>query len=396
VLLFKKEINMKAVGFASVLASALSEAQSFTDRSHSIEAIRNVLIEAEGNSIRVTGMNLATGFTTSVEAQVGEGGRMVIPGEISDILKTCEGSVRLASSGTKLQVQTDGFKGSFNSINGSDYPEMPSPSNITGTATIEAGILDAALALTTFSAGDVESMFTGNILFRFKSAEKKLTLVATDGIRFSVATIPIAKTSFKEDVEVLIPRRSADTIRRPLKSHSLKSDDREKVKIGIAQDRKMLVYGEGFSWFASRVDCKFPDISSVLPRSAACIALLNTQEFLQNCRRIIAMSKMNRSKQGLNVTLHFDPDAGTLALDSQVDEVGSGSTVLGAQFGKESAAIEVCLNINYLMDSLSALHAQDVAVCQLTIAEEDKTPITITGNFSNGIANLMGISRMRR
>jgi hypothetical protein len=70
---------MKAVGFASVLASALSEAQSFTDRSHGIEAIRNVLIEAEGNSLRVTGMNLATGFTTSVEAQVGEGGRMVIP-----------------------------------------------------------------------------------------------------------------------------------------------------------------------------------------------------------------------------------------------------------------------------------------------------------------------------
>jgi DNA polymerase III sliding clamp (beta) subunit (PCNA family) len=387
---------MKAVGFASVLASALSEAQSFTDRSHSIEAIRNVLIEAEGNSLRVTGMNLATGFTTSVEAQVGEGGRMVIPGEISDILKTCEGSVSLASSGTKLHVQTDGFKGAFSSINGDDYPGMPSPSNLTGTATIDAGMLDAALALTTFTAGDEESMFTGNILFRFKSAEKKLTLVATDGIRFSVVTIPIAQTSFKEEIEVLIPRKSADSIRRPLKSHSLKSDDRERVKVGITRDRKMLVYGDGFSWFASRVDCKFPDISSVLPKSAACIALLNTQEFLQNCRRLIALSKMNRSKQVLSVTLRFEPDGGTLALNSQVDEVGSGSTVLEAQFGKESASIDVCLNISYLTESLSALHAQGVAACQLTIAEEDKTPITITGSFSNGIANLMGISRMRR
>lgn len=68
---------MKAAGFASVLAYALSEAQSFTDRSQSIEAIRNVLIECKGNRLRVTGMNLATGFTTSVEEEVGEGGRMV-------------------------------------------------------------------------------------------------------------------------------------------------------------------------------------------------------------------------------------------------------------------------------------------------------------------------------
>lgn len=387
---------MKAVGFASVLASALSEAQSFTDRSHSIEAIRNVLIECEGNRLRVTGMNLATGFTTSVEAQVGEGGRMVIPGEISDILKTCEGSVSLVSNGMKLQVQTDGFKGSFNSIDADEYPEMPSAANLAGTATIDAGLLDAALALTTFSAGDEESMFTGNILFRLKSSAKKLTLVATDGIRFSIATIPIEDTTLEEEIEVLIPRKSADSIRRPLRGHSLDSDQREMVNIGIARDRKMLVYGEGFSWFSSRVDCKFPDISSVLPQSATCIALLNTQEFLQNCRRIVAMSKMNRSKQGMIVTLRFDPDAATLALDSQVDEVGSGSTVLGAQFGKESAQIEVHLNTQYLMDCLSALHAQDVAVCQVAIAEEDRPPITFTGNFPNGIASLMGISRMRR
>ncbi|MEW6569460.1 MAG: hypothetical protein AB1449_15100, partial [Chloroflexota bacterium] len=123
---------MKALAMAPALASAFAEAQGFTDGSNPIPAVRNVLLKAEASSLHLTGTNLATGYTTQVEAQVGEGGELVVPGEIADILKTCEGNVSLVVENATLKVQSDGFSGSFKSLPAADFPPLPGPEDMAG------------------------------------------------------------------------------------------------------------------------------------------------------------------------------------------------------------------------------------------------------------------------
>ena len=82
---------MKALAMAQALASAFSEAQGFTEATHQNVAMKNVLLKADKGALQLTGSNIATGYTTLVEAQVGEAGALVVPRELADILKTCEG-----------------------------------------------------------------------------------------------------------------------------------------------------------------------------------------------------------------------------------------------------------------------------------------------------------------
>ena len=385
---------MKAIGMSSDLASALSEAQSFTDRKHNIAAARNVLLTAEDGFLHISGTNLATGFTTHVEAQIGEGGSLVVPGEISDILKTCDGSVNLSITDGKLNIKAEGFKGSFNGISGENFPIFPSPDGVMKDAVVSSESLESALTLTAFAVGDEDDIVTGNVLFRFKPKEKKLTLAATDGFRFSIATIDLVKTTLDKESEILIPGRSVESLHRPLRAH--KSDQNTEINIGLDNDKKMLVYSEEFRWFSCSAEGRYPDLSPLLPKQATCMAKVDAADLLRSTRRLQALAKITKSEKGGSLKIHFDPDASQIFMDYEQDEVGAGATSMKALFGNESKEIETYLSLQFLFDCVSSLQSQGATSCQLALDDDIKTPFTITGEIPGGPSNLMGIARMNK
>jgi len=382
---------MKALAMAPALASALAEAQGFTDGSHQVPAVRNVLLKAGTGSLQLTGTNLATGYTTQVEAQVGEGGGLVVPGEIADILKTCEGNVSLVVENAMLMVQSDGFSGSFKGLPAADFPPLPGPEDVAGEVTLSASQLEAALALTTFAAGKDDGRIISNLLLRFKPEGGKLTAIATDGYRFSIATLAGLKMTLREPTDILIPGRSAVSLRRPLRTMG-----KEDATLGLTRDQKLLLFGGSISWFANRADGQFPDLAPVLPKEAACTLLVNTADLLQTCKRIQALARITKSKRDASAALSADPSSGTLSMDSAAEEAGFGSSFLRPTFGDGSKPVKVHLNINYLIEAISALQALDAAACQIAFPPNISQPVTITASLAHGPANLLGIAQLHK
>ena len=382
---------MKALAMAPALASAFAEAQSFTDGSHQIAAFRHVLLRATKGALQLTGTNIATGYTTSVEAQVGEGGDLVVPRELAEILKTCEGQVSLVIEKDTLKVSAEGFRGNFKGLPSSDYPSLPSTDMAVGQVGVDASLLEAALALTTVAAGDDDGRITSNLLLRFKPGEGKLTLIATDGFRFSIATIAGLKITLQAPTDVLIPARSAVSLRRPLKAMG-----KEKATLGITNDGKVLLSGGTVVWFAGQATGTFPDLSPILPKEAACTLAMPTGDLLQACKRLQAVARMAKSKKDASAAFTLDPEAGTLAMDSYADEAGSGSSIVKPTFGKGSQPTKAHLNIAYLIEALSVLQGLGAASCQLAFPPQITQPITVTAPLSNGPANLMGFAQLAK
>ena len=382
---------MKALAMAQALATAFSEAQGFTDGSHQNAAIRHVLLRADKGALLLTGTNLATGYTTQVEAQVGEGGALVVPRELADILKTCEGQVSLVVEKDTLQVTAEGFRGNFKGLPSSDYPALPSSEKLAGKVEVDASLLEAALALTTIAAGDDDGRITSNLLLRFKPADGKLTVIATDGYRFSIATIAGLKMSLETPTDVLIPARSGVSLRRPLKAMG-----KDPATLALTKDLKLLLHGGIVSWFAGQAQGTFPDLSPILPKEAVCTMAMPTGDLLQTCKRLQAVARMTKSRKDASTTFTLDPEAGTLAMESTAEEAGSGSSIVKPTFGQGSKPITAHLNIAYLIEALSAVQGLGAATCQLSFPPEITQPITVTAPLSNGPANLMGFAQLAK
>lgn len=380
---------MKALAMAPALASALAEAQGFTDGAHQVPAVRNVLLKAATGWLQITGTNLATGYTTQVEAQVGEGGELVVPGEIADILKTCEGNVSLVVENTTLKIQSDGFSGSFKGFPGDEFPPLPGPEDVAGEVTLSAGQLEAALALTTFAVGKDDGRIISNLLLRFKPEGGKLTAIATDGYRFSIATLAGLRMTLGEPADILIPGRSAASLRRPLRTMG-----KEDATLGLTGDRKLLLYGGSVRWFGNRVDGQFPDLGPILPKEAGCTLLVDTADLLQNCRRLQALARITKAKRDPAAALSADPSSGMLSLESAAEEAGFGSSVLHPTFGDGSKLATARLNVNYLAEAVSALQALGAGACQLAFPPDVGQPVTITASLAHGPANLLGIAQL--
>jgi len=377
---------MKAKASAAQLASALSEAQSFTDKKSQIPEVRNVLLETVNSSIRVSGTNLATGIATKVNAEVSEKGSLVVDGTIGDILKTCNGDVSLKLNKTSLKLTSDGYTGNFQILGPDDFPRIPDPGRAIDKAEISANELTAILGLTTFAVSNKDETPLASILLKFMPANDAITAIAADGYRFSIATLRGKTIAFEEDMDVLVPGDCADTLRSPVKN----AGD-GKVTIGVTPDKKVLIYTKEFCWFAGQFSGDFPDVKGAISNDSKCMIMAKTDELLVACKRLMATLKVTKSKEAGFVTLNLDPSSGKMIMDCSQDETGSGKSTLKPVFDNGSEKTVTHLGIKFLMDAISALQSNGASSCQFVFPSNPGAPILIKSAV-DGVHNLQGIS----
>jgi len=379
---------MKASAPAHDLGIAFAEAQRFIDKKSSSPTIGNVLLVAEGDTIKLTGTNLAMGLSSSIEAKVREEGAIVVPGKITDILRTCDGNATLSLNKSMLSVTVDGFRGKFQGLNPNDYPPLPDPEKVIGRIKLKAELLERVLSLTSSAVERDETLLSSNIALRFKKKDKVLTVASTDGVRFSIASINVPYMSLEDDMEILIPGESMASLRQPLKGVG-----DEDISLGVTADGKILVFGAGIFWFANNVDGSFPNIFSVIPQDdPICELMAKTDALKQACKRMLVVNEINMAKGGGTVQINLNPDSGKLTMESSVEETGSGKMVVKPTFGAKSAEVNLYINLKYFQETVEALEGLGASVCKIDITENNKQPIMISGVIE-GIPNCVGIMR---
>ena len=158
----------------AILQAAVTTAGRVVAAKSTIQALEGVLMEAEGDHLRISGYNLETGIVTQVEAGVTEPGAIVLSARLlGEILRRMPDDAVSLSAGADLSVHIQCGPTSFD-IKGSsdeDFPELPSVSG--------------GNAQTIFAVSDNESrpIHTGAL---FETEGDRLTMVAVDGYRLAL------------------------------------------------------------------------------------------------------------------------------------------------------------------------------------------------------------------
>jgi DNA polymerase III subunit beta len=340
----------------SDLISALNFVRNAVEKRSTIPILSHFLLEAEGFELRLTATDLEVAAITTCQAKVRTNGAAVVPGmRFLEIVRSAEsGEIRCRSLENHSMQITYG-RSSFKLVGlaKSDYPKSPSmPEPI---AKVNAGLLADCVTRTSFAVSEEESRYVLNgALLKLKP--DGLMMVATDGHRLALAEQKTHIPDLKEDLSVLVPRRSLLMLPR------LAEQNGDGGSVEISKDESHIYFTAGSRVLASRLlTGQFPNYETVLPKENGRVVELSCEEFKDVIRRVALLA--DDRLQGVRFALEKD----RLEVSASSPEYGEAKESIEAQYGQE--AVNIGFNAQYLIEFLHAAGASSSIRMQVKDAE---------------------------
>ena len=212
------------------LLECLQQVQNVVSTRTTLPILSNVLLQANGNEVRLTTTDLDVGVRGSFEAQIEKEGATTLPARrLFTIIR------ELPSS--EIQFDVDGKNAasirsgqSFFKILGlpeEEFPPLPKFDDAK-VVTIRQKDLRDGLRKTSYAISTDETRYVLNgVLFSFK--DNKLTLVATDGRRLAMVDIEL-EFPRSHEADIIVPTKAVTELQRLL------TDDGDvRVSVGGSQ-----------------------------------------------------------------------------------------------------------------------------------------------------------------
>lgn len=191
----RKERDAHAAIFVrkDAAASAVNTASRTVAAKSSIPALEGLLLEGD-EQLTVSGYNMQTGIRTSFDADIREGGRIVLNARLfGEIIRKMPDDVIVFSADDKLLVRLSCGDASFEipGLSAEDYPDLPEVDDEYSVA-IQQRTLKAMINQTSFAVSTNESrpVHTGSL---FEISAEGLTVVSVDGFRLALRREPLER-----------------------------------------------------------------------------------------------------------------------------------------------------------------------------------------------------------
>ena len=177
------------------LQNAIAVTSRAVAQKSSIPALEGLLLEGD-EQLTVSGYNMQTGIRTSFDADIREGGRIVLNARLfGEIIRKMPDDVIVFSADDKLLVRLSCGDASFEipGLSAEDYPDLPEVDDEYSVA-IQQRTLKAMINQTSFAVSTNESrpVHTGSL---FEISAEGLTVVSVDGFRLALRSHSSASTA---------------------------------------------------------------------------------------------------------------------------------------------------------------------------------------------------------
>ena len=235
----------------------LQQVQHVVSSRTTLPILSNVLIEADGSSLRLTTTDLDVGVTGSVKANVKQSGSTTLPARrlagIVRELPANEVSVEVDSKNT-ASIRSGP---SFFKILGLAKDEFPPLATFedANEYKISQAVLKEGLKMTSYAISTDETRYVLNGIFcSFKGGA--LTLVATDGRRLAMVENDIEFPESRE-TEVIVPTKAVNELQRLLM-------DKGDVKISISESQIAFELNDNLL-VSKLIEGNYPNYRQVIP-----------------------------------------------------------------------------------------------------------------------------------
>ena len=305
--------------------------------------LANVLLEADGETVRLTATDLEVAARVSVPARVASRGAITVSArKLSEIVRELPAASLTMKVGDSAAVmlRCAGVNYRLVGMPPDDFPAVV-PAAPPAWLRVEAKDLREMLAQTGFAVSHDESRFALNgVMFMLQPKEARF--VATDGHRLAVAVRSVGQGL--SGVTGIVPRKAVTEILRVLGAS-------EDVQIAITENQFVLQM-PNFVMTARLIEGQFPNWEAVMPRNQPGRLTVKRAALTAALRRVSVMAE-ERNKP---VRLALAPGSLTLAAASQ--DLGEAEEMLEVDY--TGGEVTIGFNSRYILDALGPMDQEDV------------------------------------
>jgi DNA polymerase-3 subunit beta len=326
------------------LLKGLQMVHNIVETRPTMPILANVLIETDGESLRLTATDLELAARVSLPAQV------VKPGAITlSARKLLEIVKEQAAAPLLLRVQDNAWvvlrcAGSSYKLVGLGPEDFPGVTSVEPTSwvALDGRVLREMLAQTSFAISQDESRYALNgILFSTRDGE--LRLVATDGHRLALASRVVGPEAISTGI---VPRKAVLEIQRVL-------GPGESVQIGVGENHFVLKM-PNFLLLSRLIEGTFPNYEQVVPKNHPHRLVLGRAALTAALRRVSVLSE--ERTRPVKVTVAGE----AIKLMAFHPEFGEAEEALPVEYAGEE--ITIGFNSRYVLDALGAQDTEQVIV----------------------------------
>ena len=339
---------MQFVVTREALLKPLQLVSGVVERRQTLPVLSNVLMNLENDELSLTGTDLEVELVGRVKVEPGgkPGGITVPARKLVDICKSLSDDAVLdfSLSDEKLLIKSGRSRFTLTTLAAAEFPSVDDEPG-TFSVTVEQSKLKELLESTSFAMAQQDVRYYLNGML-FEVAADYLRVVATDGHRLAMQTVPM-KNELDGTQQLILPRKGIMELTR---------------LIGEGTGELTLVFGSShirarmseYTFTSKLVDGKFPDYNRVLPKGGNKNVIGERQSLRQAFSRVSILS--NEKYRGVRLLL----STGELKILANNPEQEEAEEVVSV--GYEGDDLEIGFNVSYLIDVLTALHSPNVRI----------------------------------
>ena len=330
----------------ALLQLAVNTASRTVATKSSIPALEGLLLEGT-DVLTLSGYNMQTGIRTRLEADIREGGRIVLNSRLfGDIIRKMPDDVIVFSADEKFMVTLTCGDARFEilGLSADDYPEMPEVES-DYSMTVQQGILKAMINQTSFAVSTNENrpIHTGSL---FEVGIDGVTVVSVDGFRLALRREKIEKLEGGA-FRFVCPGSALNEVEK------ICEDSDELITVSLGK-RHLLFETGSTELICRKLEGEFLDYKNAIPRNNPIRLTVDTKTMLNSLDRVsVVISEKLKSPvrclmEGGSVTMSAKTGNGEAKDVCPVDGDGQG--------------LEIGFNNRYLMDALRYAPAEQVVM----------------------------------
>jgi DNA polymerase-3 subunit beta len=313
-----------------------------------IPILDHFLFDIKDGRLTITGTDLETSMSTSLDVQSDEDVRIAVPSKMClETLKALPNQpVTFTVQEDKNTIELKSEFGRYKLIgqNADDFPKIPEPTS-ENSFNMSAGVLSSSIAQTIFASGNDELRLslTGVYVQLFKD---NAVFVATDANRL----VKVERSDVKPGVEsnFILPKKALNLLKA-----NLPHDDSD-CKVDFNDSNAFFTFGD-VSLICRLIDERYPDYKAVIPTENPNKLTLNRQDFLNSVKRISIFGNKTTNQINIKIT------GSELTMSAEdIDLSNEAVERLGCDYSGED--MEIGFNSKLLIEMLQNISTPDIVI----------------------------------
>lgn len=328
------------------LISAISVASRTVSQKSTIAALEGILVSA-GGVLTLTGYNLETGISVSMDANVREEGAAVFPAKLfGDIVrKLPDETVTIhVDDGYRVKISSGISSFSIMASSSDDYPSLPDV-EYDKAINVPQNVLKDMISGTIFSVSENQArpIQTG---CKFEIDPEYITVVAVDGYRLALRREKIDNPEGRT-LSFVAPAPALREVEKILGD----TDDDAHFTLGT----RHILFQVGSATLVCRLlEGEFLDWRRVVPMDNPIRLAVNVRELTQSIERV-SLIVSEKIKSPVRCT--FGSNAAAFRTSNSI-----GNAYDECQVAGEGGDMEIGFNCKYLLEALKAVPAENISL----------------------------------